>query len=290
MLANIFPSVTHRRILKLEQQYSHTINDAITIEQPLEMILRYGNLHHRVAKPIAITMRTPGMDYELALGFLFSEGIISSYADVLSFQFLGTHADNESNQQSIIIELRPQINVDVTKLERHFYTTSSCGVCGKMAIDQALDHACFVLQTGYPKIDVDVLYSLPQKLHQAQTDFKQTGGIHACALCSTNGEVVLWAEDVGRHNALDKLIGQALKQQLIPLSNHILVLSGRAGFEMMQKAIVAGIPIVAAVGAPSSLAIELAENYGTTLIGFLKHQRANVYTGFERINGGIDNQ
>ncbi len=285
MLNQAFVSVVTRPIVKLEQQNQHTVDDALTVEQPLEIILRYGSTHHRIAKPLSVTMRTPGMDYELALGFLFTEGIINSYADVLSFQFLGTSTNTETTQQSIVIELHPQLMVDLEKLNRHFYTTSSCGVCGKTSIDQALNHACFVLTNGYPQIATSVLYNLPQKLQQTQTDFGKTGGIHACLLCNTNGDAILWAEDVGRHNALDKLIGQALKHKLLPLSNHILVLSGRASFEMMQKAIVAGIPIVAAIGAPSSLAVELAENYGTTLVGFLKHNRANVYTGFDRIVG-----
>ena len=251
------------------------IEDSLSIEEPLEIRIGYGTAANRQRKAIAVTMRTPGQDFELALGFLYTEGVIFSKNDVKSIRFVAENV--------VLVDLNENVVFDLDKLNRNFYTTSSCGVCGKASLDAVSITTRFLLPKGLPKVSKNMLPVLPEKLLAVQQSFNETGGVHASVLFDTEGGALKIYEDVGRHNALDKLIGWAFQQDILPLKNHILLVSGRASFELIQKASMAGISIVAAVGAPSSLAVELAEENGMTLIGFLKKDTFNVYTGFERV-------
>lgn len=252
--------------------------DFVAVEEPLEIKLLLGD--SPVAKPISVTMRTPGNDDSLALGFLFTEGIIQHGSDV---ECIRTAEDPSGN--TLTVQLKSHITVDLAKLERHFYTTSSCGVCGKASLEAVQQQCNIELPKTQWKVPSQVLYSLPDSLRNQQANFAQTGGIHGCALFDLDGNFIRSAEDVGRHNALDKLIGQCiLNTPTIPLSDQILMLSGRISFELVQKAAMAGIRFIAAVGAPSSLAIDLAEDMGITLVGFLRGERCNIYTHPQRVN------
>jgi FdhD protein len=248
-------------------------SDLLAVEEPLEIRVEYGPLKQRKSKNISITMRTPGADEDLATGFLFTEGVVGNASDIFSVKGW----DNNL----VMVSLQPDFHFDVQKLERHFYTSSSCGICGKGSLDAvktAVSENC--LLSGSPWIiRPAVVYMLPEKLRQAQETFDATGGLHACALFDAQGNLMAVREDVGRHNALDKLIGHYLRNDQIPLNDHILMLSGRASFELLQKAAMAGIRCVCAVGAPSSLAVETAEEFGITLVGFLRDGRFNVYSG-----------
>lgn len=256
-----------------------SVSDLVSVEEPLGIRLKFHDGYSVTTKDISITMRTPGNDIELALGFLFTEGIIRKIDDVSDISQIES-ADNTW----VEIVLGPDITLNLDKLERHFYTTSSCGVCGKSSIE-AVHQACTVI---FPqkkwKISHQILQRLPEKLRKSQNNFEYSGGNHACGLFDLNGELATLREDVGRHNALDKLIGWAMKNDELPLFKSILLLSGRASFELIQKAAMAGIRMVCAIGAPSSLAVELAEEFDITLVGFLKENRFNVYTGEDRIS------
>lgn len=235
-----------------------------------------------VRQTVAITMRTPGDDFELAAGFLFGEGIITSREDFFDIAYcLDDDVQQEQRLNVVTVTLRAPLGLDLTRLERHFYTTSSCGVCGKASLDALTVHAD-ILDPGL-LISPDVIRTLPQKLRDAQAVFRTTGGLHAAGLFDPDGTLLDLREDVGRHNALDKLIGRQVIAGSQRLDNHVLLLSGRASFELLQKALMARIPVVAAVGAPSSLAVSLAETFGITLIGFVRADGFNVYTGAERL-------
>lgn len=246
--------------------------DVLAVEEPLEIRLGFPDGTH---KAISITMRTPGDDGELAAGFLFTEGIISSPDQIEQIRHCG------DGTNTIRVDLHDCFDLDLKRLDRNFYTTSSCGVCGKASIE--------ALATGVKrtesdtKVTPDVIHSLPHRLREAQSVFDTTGGLHASALFEADGGLDIVREDVGRHNALDKVIGAKFLASETPLSNNILLVSGRASFELVQKALMAGIPILAAVGAPSSLAVELAREYGMTLIGFVRDDRFNIYCGKERV-------
>jgi FdhD protein len=258
--------------------------DDLATEEPLEIVLAFGALHERRRQSISITMRTPtGHDFELALGFLFTEGVISQYKDVISVRYASTESAERAQINVVQVDVHPSVKFEVDKLQRHFYTSSSCGICGKTSLDLVHTTSCFFLKKGYPNIKSTILFDLPDKLRGAQSVFETTGAIHAAALFNTEGSLIALREDVGRHNALDKLMGWAMQHENLPLSNSILLVSGRTSFELVQKALMAGIPIIAAVGAPSSLAVQLANENDMTLIGFLKNKRFNVYSGFERI-------
>ncbi|MEN0005341.1 MAG: formate dehydrogenase accessory sulfurtransferase FdhD [Bacteroidota bacterium] len=257
--------------------------DTIVVEEPLEIKVGFGKAGRRQRKAVAVTMRTPGNDLALALGFLFSEGLISSYREVLQIRHVGNQLEEGAQDNVLLVDLHPDVQFDVQRLQRHFYASSSCGVCGKASIDLVQLHTCYLLREAYPQLKHTILYQLTKQLEKEQALFSQTGGIHAAALFDAAGTLLFMQEDVGRHNAVDKLLGMALQQNLVPLRDKVLLLSGRIGFELVQKAVMAGIPIVAAVGAPSSLAIELAATHGQTVIGFLKNNRFNIYTGEERV-------
>jgi len=268
---------------KLAGRQSVERSDVLATEEPLEIRLLWGPLRDRRRESIAITMRTPGADEDLARGFLYTEGLISNAAQVQGVRFPAGLPAEEDRQHVIELELDPAVVLEPEKLSRHFYTSSSCGVCGKGSIELLRQTIPFLPRKGLPRVAVEVLYGLPQSLRNAQPLFARTGGIHAAALFDAGGTLRLLREDVGRHNALDKLIGAAMGQQGLPLQDALLLVSGRASFELVQKALMAGLPILAAVGAPSSLAAELAKDYGMTLIGFLRDGQCNLYSGKERL-------
>ncbi|QHS57030.1 formate dehydrogenase accessory sulfurtransferase FdhD [Mucilaginibacter sp. 14171R-50] len=262
---------------------SEALNDAVAIEEPLEIRLEYGPVTDRKVQNISVTMRTPGNDAELATGFLFTEGIIKNASDIkeVAHCFI---ACAENRENVIQVSLAENIVPHLQNTERNFYTTSSCGVCGKGSINAIRTVSSYNNdRTDANAIDAALLTMLPDTLREHQKVFADTGGLHASALFSTAGELLIVREDVGRHNALDKLIGAALDQNTLPLNNSVLLLSGRASFELVQKAAMAGINIIAAVGAPSSLAVQLAQEFNITLAGFLRGQRFNVYTAPQRI-------
>jgi len=270
-------------VIKVRDEERIETFDALAIEEPLEIRLEYGPVGERKLQNISVTMRTPGNDAELASGFLFTEGIIKDNQDILSIDhcFI-TCAENKGNV--IQLQLREGIVPNLQNTERNFYTTSSCGVCGKGSINAIRTVSSFTSNNDdLPVINGEILYQLPAILQQHQAVFADTGGLHASALFDSTGKLLLIREDVGRHNALDKLIGAALNNNWLPLNNAILLLSGRASFELVQKAAMAGIKIIAAVGAPSSLAVQLAEEFNITLAGFLRDQRFNIYTAPHRI-------
>lgn len=229
-------------------------------------------------------MRTPdGNDRELALGFLFSEGLIHQKSDVLTVKYAASTLSESSEQNIIRVELSEKATFNPEQLNRHFYAASSCGICGKTSIEMVQQNSSFQIADNQFFITKEMLFSLPKKLKEAQNQFLLTGGIHASFLFNLKENIVLVKEDIGRHNALDKIIGCAFQEETLPLQQHLLLVSGRLSFELVQKAWMAGIPIIAAIGAPSSLAIELADEVGITLIGFLKDDRFNVYTHRKRI-------
>ena len=267
------PGLTRLPVQKIAGDSHRVTSDPVAIEEPLEMRIQYGPAANRQEQSLSVTMRTPGDDEELALGWLYTEGIIP--APVKNIPAVTT--------PNTITLLLPEDQVpDLSRSQRHSYTSSSCGVCGKTSLES--------LQTPIPKTGKDnlavpasLLYTLPALLREGQDIFDATGGLHAAGLFNKDGRLLALREDIGRHNALDKLIGHALRQQWLPISQSILLLSGRACFELLQKAAMAGIPIVAAVGPPSSLAIRHAEDAGITLVGFLRQHRCNIYSGAHRI-------
>jgi len=276
------PSVAAVQILKVTSPgsdknsfASNAAEDLLAVEQPLEIKIVYGPENDRQQKNISVTMCTPGHDEELAIGFLFTEGIITSKEDIMNCGAAGNNI--------VIATLRPGISFDPKKIERHFYTSSSCGVCGKSSIDAVKNVFTNSGAKDTISTNATVLTKLPDTLRKQQEVFEHTGGLHASALFDLDGNLLLTREDVGRHNALDKLIGASLNAGNVPLNNHILLLSGRASFELIQKAAMAGLKVVCAVGAPSSLAVELAKETDMTLVGFLRDGRFNIYCGEQRI-------
>ena len=252
--------------------------DAVAVEEPLEIRIGHQAAGRWITSNLSVTMRTPGNDFELAAGFLFSEGIIRSGNDLEAIQQAGRPAANV-----VRVDLKPHVAVDLARLERHFYTTSSCGVCGKSSLEALAAQLISLPPRNAPIFAAGLIHNLPQMARCSQFVFEQTGGLHSACLFDDKGKLLLLREDVGRHNAVDKLIGHELLEGRVPLHNMLLFLSGRASFELIQKALTAGIPIVAAVGAPSSLAVELALEYDLTLLGFVRGRRFNVYSGNWRI-------
>ncbi|MEO6038848.1 MAG: formate dehydrogenase accessory sulfurtransferase FdhD [Saprospiraceae bacterium] len=266
------PSVTAIIIQAVSGTDSVEKEDFLAIEEPLEIWLEYGPAQARVSRTLSITMRTPGADEDLLRGFLLTEGIVRHAGEISDIHIV---AENR-----ILARLEPTAAFDMALLDRHFYTTSSCGVCGKTSIEALKTTAVGKLNPlNYNILNSDVIYALPDRLRAAQSSFELTGGLHASALFSLDGALLAVREDVGRHNALDKLIGHYATVPGLPLEDKILLLSGRASFELIQKAAVAGIPVVCAVGAPSSLAVATAQEFGIVLIGFLRGRRFNVYNG-----------
>lgn len=257
-------------ILKVYQDTISELNDTTAIEEPLEISIVCGT----EKKIISITMRTPGNDEELTAGFLFTEGIIKDNNSIESFS---------KGMNTVTVHIKENAQINLKSSERNFYMTSSCGVCGKSSIDSVRTNSQYKIELLKNVASKKTILALPEILRKHQSIFDSTGGLHASGLFDFHGSFITLKEDVGRHNALDKLAGYALQNKLVPLSNNILLLSGRASFELIQKALMIGIPIVCAVGAPSSLAIDLAKENNITLIGFLRDNRFNIYTFPERI-------
>ena len=268
---------------RIENGQAQARTDTLACEEPLEIKLAYGARGQRQSRSLAVTMRTPGQDEELAAGFLFTEGIIGKAADIKAMRHVGDALAEEARENILLVELSEELPVDFDKLNRHFYTSSSCGICGKASIDMVRSVSCYFPRRDYPTIQASTLQALPEKLSRQQAIFECTGGIHAAASFTPEGELLMVREDVGRHNALDKLLGASLLKGQMPLREQAILLSGRLSFELVQKSVMAGVPILAAVGAPSSLAVELAEEYGMTLMGFLRGQAFNIYCGEERV-------
>lgn len=270
-------SVEQVEIVKVKGNISFHYTDDVSVEEPLEIRVVYNLSEKRESKNISVTMRTPGHDAELAAGFLFTEGIITSYKQVKAIYSPQAEC-SRNNENIVIVELNDGFIPELMKTERNFYTTSSCGVCGKGSIDSIKTVSIFKENKRQnAAVALEILYELSEKLQAFQNNFSATGGIHASGLFDLEGNLLVLREDVGRHNALDKLIGYALSANLLPLDNKILLLSGRASFELIQKAAMAGIAVVAAIGAPSSLAVELAKEFDITLLGFLRNNRFNIY-------------
>ncbi len=255
--------------------------DTLATEEPLEIRLGFLENGRHVHKAISITMRTPGDDFQLAAGFLFTEGILSSNNQIKAIKHCGKFPNN---QNTVRIDLSENAEVNLEKLQRNFYTTSSCGVCGKSSLEAlTVSGARRIEQKNFQNISAETIHELPEKLIEKQTVFGETGGLHAAALFDFDGNLFDIKEDVGRHNAVDKLIGEQFLNDNLPLSEKILFLSGRASFELVQKAVMAKIPAIAAVGAPSSLAVEAAREFNITLLGFVRDGRFNIYTGNKRV-------
>ncbi|GHF37453.1 formate dehydrogenase accessory sulfurtransferase FdhD [Streptomyces morookaense] len=267
-----------RRVIRIRDGAATVRPDTLVAEEPLEIRLN--------GKPLAITMRTPGDDFALAAGFLVSEGVLGSAGDLANIVYCAGATEDGSNTYNVVdVRLAPGVPVPDITLERNVYTTSSCGLCGKASLDAVRTTARWPVADGPApmRLTPGLLAELPDRLREAQRVFDRTGGLHAAALFSPEGELLDVREDVGRHNAVDKLVGRALQQGLLPLSGTVLVVSGRASFELAQKAVMAGIPVLAAVSAPSSLAVDLAAEAGMTLVGFLRGASMNVYAGEGRI-------
>ena len=270
------PPRTQKLVQVVEEGQRRTRSDYLATEEPLEIRLVAGKEHHSVA----VTMRTPGADFELAVGFLFAEGIIHGKGDVRRVTYC-TDFEVEQRFNIVNVELAGTVVPDLRPLERHFFTTSACGVCGKASLDALELRGCKVAEG--PEVRAEVLYGLPERLRQAQGLFESTGGLHATGLFTAEGELVAVREDVGRHNALDKVVGWAVLEGKVPLDQHVIVVSGRSSYEILQKAVTAGIPVVCGISAPSSLAVDVAERVGVTLVGFLRDRRFNVYSRPDRI-------
>ncbi len=275
-------SVAQVPVHKINGAHPWTLEqDALAVEEPLEIRLGYETDGQRLSQSISITMRTPGHDFDLAAGFLFTEGIVQRAEQIQAIRHCGKMGSEQTNV--VKVELAADVQLDFARLQRHFYTSSSCGVCGKTSIEALQTTACATLPKTAFSLAAEIIHTLPAKLRAAQSVFDSTGGLHAAALFHAAGDLVALREDVGRHNAVDKLIGAQFRAGHTPLPECLMLVSGRASFELVQKAVMGGLPILAAVGAPSSLAVELAKNFGMTLIGFVRDERFNIYCGAERV-------
>lgn len=271
------------RIWRVEGGGAHAVPDRVATEEPLEIRLVSAG-GEGVEHTVAVTMRTPGADEELAAGFLYAEGVVERPERILGIHRPLEERTGEPEPNVVTVELGEGPDPILPTLERHFFSSSACGVCGKAGLAALQVRAPGVLPPG-PEVDPKIIAALPGRLREAQGLFEATGGLHAAALFDAAGTLLGLREDVGRHNALDKLLGRAFLDGRLPLHGHLVLVSGRTSYEILQKCAVAGVPIVCAVSAPSSLAVELAESFGITLVGFLRGDRFNVYAGAERIAG-----
>ncbi|MGB5053039.1 MAG: formate dehydrogenase accessory sulfurtransferase FdhD [Nitrospirales bacterium] len=264
----------------------HTGTDQLATEEPLEIRLEYWENDQLHRKSVSITMRTPGQDRELAAGFLFTEGIIAGWNDIQQIRPCGPIVEGQNFHNIVRVKLHSHVSVKTTTMDRNFYTTSSCGICGKTSIEALKINNQFgqtIKNLTSPSVTPDMLFCLPERMAAEQELFQKTGGCHASGLFDEKGTLLCVREDVGRHNALDKVLGWALINNHLPLHHHVVLVSGRASFELMQKSSMGGIPFVAAVGAPSTLAVQMAQEFNMTLVGFLDHQRMTVYHDSGRI-------
>ena len=267
---------TREKVLRIRDGIAGERVDTLVVEEPLEIRLD--------GEPLSVTMRTPGGDFDLAAGFLVGEGVVGGEEDVTAIRYCAGATEDGSNTYNVLdVSLAPGVPRPDTSLERNFYTSSSCGLCGKASLDAVRTQARWSVAQDGLRIGMDVLVSLPERLREAQRVFDRTGGLHAAGLFTPQGELLALREDVGRHNAVDKLVGWALRSGRLPLRETVLLVSGRASFELTQKAWMAGIPMMAAVSAPSSLAVDLAREAGMTLVGFLRGASMNIYTGGHRV-------
>ncbi|HEX3553731.1 MAG TPA: formate dehydrogenase accessory sulfurtransferase FdhD [Thermoanaerobaculia bacterium] len=277
------PSKTGTRVWRVGPEGVEERPDHLATEEPLEIRL----VQEGRRRTVAVTMRTPGADAELALGFLFAEGVIAAREQVRRAAPCLDPKEGDACDNILEVELAEGVPApELAGLDRHFFATSACGVCGKAGLEALRLRVSGPVAAG-PEVAPEVLATLPVKLREAQGLFDVTGGLHAAGLFDAAGRLLAAREDVGRHNALDKLMGWALLQGLLPLAGHVVMVSGRSSYEILQKCMVAGVPIVCAVSAPSSLAVDLAERFGMTLVGFLRGDRFNVYSGPERIAGAL---
>jgi FdhD protein len=277
---------------------SQTAEETLAVEEPLEIQLGYGADENRAVKSISVTMRTPGYDFELAAGFLMTEGVVRDVNDIERVVYAGVDNIDESAESStaqgvlpyqpwkniVRVELAPGVTVSLANLQRNFYTTSSCGICGKASL-LALQSVCPPRRSNRFSISAEILYTLPARLRAAQIVFDRTGGLHGAGLFDAGGDLLALREDVGRHNAVDKLLGAEFLADRTPLRDSLLLLSGRASFELLQKALMGGVAMVASVGAPSSLAVRVAKEFDIALVGFLRDHHFNVYHGAEHVSG-----
>ncbi|SFE52690.1 FdhD protein [Chitinophaga sp. CF118] len=271
----LHPAISYTRITKVQDTIITATEDALAAEEPLEIRLVHGPLHDRQQQSITVTMRTPGQDKELAGGFLFTEGIIRSQQDITEI--------NSDLENVVTVTLQESVVPILQSAQRNFFANSGCGVCGKTDITSIYAPVEKHVTQEIIECKASLLIQLPDLLREQQAIFEDTGGLHAAALFNNEGNLLIMREDIGRHNAVDKLVGAALQESLFPLKHYILLLSGRAGFELIQKAAMAGIKMIAAVGAPSSMAVKMAREWDITLVGFLRQQRFNIYTGEQRI-------
>jgi FdhD protein len=301
LVQDSIPRVARRSVLeasveKISGQTSQQVRDSLAIEEPLEIQLGYGPFESRKTKSISVTMRTPGDDLELAAGFLMTEGVVHDANDIEHIGYTSPDFSEPgekpqidaarmagSRRNTVRVELAADVPVSVANLERNFYTTSSCGVCGKASL-LALQTVCPPRMKNTFRIDAELLYTLPDRLRETQGVFDRTGGLHAAGLFDSAGRLLVVREDVGRHNAVDKLIGSEFLADRTPLRNRLLLLSGRASFELLQKALMGGVSMVASIGAPSSLAVQVAKEFDIILIGFLRQRQFNIYHGAEHIS------
>jgi FdhD protein len=263
-------------VLRLSAEHSSTKPDRLAVEEPMELRVD--------GHPLVVTMRTPGHDVELVHGFLLTEGVVADVSDVVSARYCESRDELGRNTYNVLdVALAPGVAPPPSGLDRNFYTTSSCGVCGKVSLDSVRLRSRFSPAEDHASVSSQTLFAMPDALRAGQRLFESTGGLHAAGLFTANGRLLVVREDVGRHNAVDKVLGWALLHGRIPAAGCVLMVSGRASFELAQKALMAGVPVLAAVSAPSSLAVELAAESGLTLVGFLRDTTMNVYAGAERI-------
>jgi FdhD protein len=271
------------KVLKFESKVLNEFDDQISIEEPLEIILKYKDKKTWVEKTISITMRTPGHDEDLVRGFLFNERVVEQINHIDNIELVGDPVGQYKLKNKAVASINNSENIDIDKIKRNFLTNSSCGVCGKTSLDSLEIIKKDKILKSIPKINHEIIMKSPLMLKQNQSEFEKTGGIHASGLFDKKGNVIALREDVGRHNALDKLIGSVLKENLLDNSSQFLTCSGRLNFDLVQKALMANIGVLVGVGAPTSLAVDLAKKFNMTLVGFVKDKSFNIYSNDERI-------
>ena len=271
------------KVLKYSSNNFKDVEDLVSIEEPLEISLKYKEKDNWVEQTLSITMRTPGNDEDLVRGFLFNEQIVKSLNDIDSIESYGDKVGQYKIQNKILVTLNNSENVNISKIKRDFLTNSSCGVCGKSSLDALEIIKTTKTNASEPKISKDVIIQSPDILREGQSEFSKTGGIHASGLFNSDGKLIALREDVGRHNALDKLIGCALEKKQFDPKDQFITCSGRLNFELVQKVLMTDIGIMIGVGAPTSLAIDLANKFDITLIGFVKRDSFNIYTNNKKV-------
>ena len=270
-------------VIKLKNSSTEEIKDFVSIEEPIEMSLKYKLNGKLITKNLSITMRTPGHDEDLISGFLFNERIIENFSEIENVEKIGEKVGDFNIQNKIVATINNTKNIDIEKIKRNFITNSSCGICGKTSLEAVEVIKKDKLNIEFPKINRNIILKSPELLMSKQSEFSKTGGIHASSLINKNGKVIATREDVGRHNALDKLIGYSHKKKIIDNHSQFIACSGRLNFELVQKGLMSNIGLMAGVGAPTSLAIDLAKRFNMTLLGFVKKDSFNIYTNKERV-------